>query len=704
MAISPFSQIPMDKKRNIAVVGHRGAGKTSLSEGMLWIAGATDRLNRVDDANSVFDYEPEEQKRQITLSTSIHHYDHDKHRVVIADTPGYTNFLPDTDSTLHVMDGAVIMLSAISGIKVQTEQVWAFADNYAIPKVAFVNKMDKEHADSTSIIAEMEEAFNVHALVTQIPIGHGDDFRGVVDLRTMTAHTYTRDGSGKDTVIEIPAELKEEALKKREEMIELIAEVDDALTEKFLEGDELSMHELADGIREGVLLGAFVPILYGSAYHNMGTNMLMDFINRYFPSPNEHSPATGTKPGAPKSDDSGESEERERTEEAPFSGFIFKTIVDPFSGKLSVMRLYSGKITLDTPLYNSTRGARERTGHFYLLEGKKLKEIKEAGAGDIIAMVKLKDAHTGDTLCDESAPILYPPVPPVNACLSYALTAKSKADEDKVPQGLTKLMEEDPTLTFERNAETGDFLLSGTGQLHIEVSVDKLKRKYGCEVVLTAPHVPYKETIRSSVKVQGRYKKQSGGRGQYGDVWLEFSPLTCGSGFEFDNAVVGGAIPRNYIPAVEKGLIEALSKGFLAGFPMVDIGCKLYDGSYHNVDSSEMAFKVAASMAYKKAMESARPVLMEPIMDMEIVVPEENMGDIMGDINSRRGKVQGMETKGKSQVIKAQVPMAEITNYANDLNGMTHDRGLFTMSHSHYEELPPHLVEGVIAKVKAERG
>jgi elongation factor G len=676
--------IPIDKKRNIAIIGQGDAGKTTLSEAMLFSAKATPRIGRVDDGSSILDYEPEEQKRNITLSASLHHYEWDKHRVNIIDTPGYSNFLTETRNALRVADGAVVILSAVSGVKVQTERVWEFADEFEVSRIAFVNEMDRERANFLTAVDDMERSFEVKGVPIHIPLNKGPEFNGVVDLLPMKLFLYKEDLSGNYEVKDVPAELKEKAGKMREEMVEAIVETDDALMEKYLEGGEVTVEELTKGLREGVLTKKLLPVLCGSAYKNMGINLLMDMINHCLPSPLDRPMVKGTDPK------SGEEVSKGPSNEEPFSALVFKTIIDPFTGKLSFFRVYSGKITGESTVFNPQRNVKGKIGHLFLLEGKKTKEVNEASAGDIVAVAKLKNTYTGDTLCDANAPVQFAPFPPVSATLSYAITPKTKTDEDKVPQAMARLIEEDPSLEFRRDNETKEFILSGVGQVHLEADIEKLKRKYGCEVELKTPRIPYKETIRSTAKVQGRYKKQSGGRGQYGDTWLEISPLARGEGFEFINNIVGGVIPRQYIPAVEKGVKEAMKGGVLAGYPVVDFKVRLYDGSYHSVDSSEMAFKIAASMGFKKGMEQAQPVLLEP-------------GDVIGDLNSRRGKIQGVEPKRGNQNIKAIVPMGEVINYASVLNGITADRGVFTMEFSHYEEVPNHMSQKIISESKAEK-
>ena len=704
---------PIEMKRNVAVAAHTGAGKTTLAEAMLFGAKATKKLTRPADGSSILDTDPEEQKRTTTISSSLHHYTWQKHDVTVIDTPGDSNFLSETRSSIRVADGAVLILSAISGVKVQTERIFQFTDESKVPRLAFVNKMDHERAEFMRPVRDLEKVLEVKGIPLQLPMGHGETFGGAVDLLQMKALSYADDSSGVVTKADIPEELAGEAAAMREALIEAIAETDDALTEKFLEGEALTDDEIIKGLRDGVLSGKIVPVLCGSALKNIGITPLLDAINTCLPAPADRGPVKGKDPSPKKEGEEGaEAAEgaeganeviREVSAEAPFSAFVFKTIIDPYAGRLSIAKVCSGTLTHDTALLNPANDSKEKASHILLLEGAKTSEVKEASAGDIVALPKLKNTHTSDTLTDPAEPIVFDRLPHSNAALSFAIEPATKADDEKVPQAMAKLLEEDPSLEFRREDETGEFMLSGVGQVHLEVSVEKLKRKFGCSVILKAPRIPYKETIRTSVKVQGRYKKQSGGHGQYGDTWIEFSPLPKGSGFEFENNIVGGVIPRSYIPAVEKGLREAMRKGVLAGQPVVDFKARLYDGSHHSVDSSEMAFKIAASMGFKKGMEQARPVLLEPIMQMNILVPDENMGDVIGDLNSRRGKVQGVESKRGSQNIAALVPMAEIVNYASDLKGMTHDRGFFTMEFSKYEELPSHLSKKVVDATKTEK-
>jgi elongation factor G len=686
----------LEKLRNFGILGQGGSGKTSLGEAMLFGAGATQRLGKVLDGTSVLDYEPEEIKHHISVSTAFHSLLWKKFPLTVIDTPGYAAFLADSINCMRAFGGAVFVLNPSVGLRVEAERLWAQANADKVSRLLFVTKMDHEQADVEQRIAPMLETLEAKAVYLQQPIGVEAGFKGVVDLLAMKAYVYEGD-TGKFAESAIPGDLQGAAEEMRQKLVEDISETDDALLEKFLDGKELSPDELKEALRAGIRERKLFPILYGSATRQIGIAQLLDAIVDYLPSPIDEGEGEGKHPFT------GEADKRKQDPNAPFSAYVFKTISDPFAGKLSVMRVISGKIASDATCFVPNKQAKEKIGHMFRLEGKKQEGVREASAGEIIAAAKLKEVATGDTLCDEKAPIQYEAPEHFSPVISFALEPKSKADEEKVPAGLHKMMEEDPTIALHRDDETRDFILSGMGQQHIEIIVEKLKRRYGAEVVLKAPKVPYKETIRGSASAQGKLKKQSGGRGQYGDTWLKVEPLAHGGGFEFVDQIVGGAVPRNYIPAVEKGVREALASGYLAGYPMVDVRVTLYDGSYHDVDSSDMAFKIAASMGFKNAVEKAKPVLLEPIMNMEVAVPDECMGDVIGDLNSRRGKVLGMETKGHTQVIKSRVPMAEVLKYAPDLRALTSGRGEFHMEFSHYEEMPAHLAEKVIKEAKARK-
>ena len=686
----------LEKLRNVGILGQGGSGKTSLGEAMLFAAGATQRLGKVLDGTSVLDHEPEEIKHHISISTAFHSLSWKKFPMTIIDTPGYSAFLADTINSMRAFSGAVFVLNPSVGLRVESERLWAQANDYHVSRLFFVNKMDHEQGDVEQRIAPMLETLEAKAVYLQLPVGVEAGFKGVVDLLSMKAYLYDGD-SGKFVEGEIPGDLQAATAEMREKLVEDISETDDELLEKFLDGKELTTDEIKQALRNGIRERKLFPILFGSATRQIGIAQLLDAIVDYLPSPLEQGEVEGSNPA------SGEGIKRAVDPNAPFSAYVFKTVIDPFAGKLSIMRVMSGKIAPDATCYAPSRQMKEKMWHMFRLEGKKQDPVKEAVAGEIVAAAKFKDIVTGDTLCDEKAPIRYDGIAHFAPNISFALEPKSKADEDKLPQGLHRMMEEDQTIEMHRDEETRDFILSGMGQQHIEIIVEKLKRKYGAEVVLKAPKVPYKETIRGSASAQGRLKKQTGGRGQFGDTWIKVEPLPPGKGFEFVDQIVGGAIPRNYIPAVEKGVREAMAGGYLAGYQMVDVRVSLYDGSYHDVDSSDMAFKIAASMGFKNAVEKAKPVLLEPVMNMEISVPDECMGDVIGDLNSRRGKVLGMDTKGHTQVIKARVPMSEVLKYAPDLRSITSGRGEFHMEFSHYEELPAHLAEKVIKETKASK-
>jgi elongation factor G len=686
----------LEKLRNVGILGQGGSGKTSLGEAMLFAAGAIQRLGRVQDGTSTFDYDPEEIKHSVSISTAFHSLAWKKFPMTLIDTPGYAAFLADAINCMRAFAGAVFVLNPSVGLRVESERLWAQADADHVSRLLFVSKMDHEQASVEERIARILETLQGKGIYLQLPIGTEVGFKGVVDLLGMKAYVYEGD-SGKFTEGEIPADLKSAAEEARQKLIEDVSETDDELLEKFLDGKEISQEELKTAIRSGTRERKIFPILFGSATRQIGIAQLLDAVADYLPAPIEEEEIEGKHPS------SGEVVKRKQDPNAPFSAYVFKTIIDPFAGKLSVMRVISGKIASDVTCLDVNKQVKEKIGHMFRLEGKKQEPVREAVAGEIVAASKSKEVATGDTLCDEKAPIQYAGPVHFAPSISFALEPKSKADEDKLPQGLHRIMEEDPTIELHRDEQTRDFILSGMGQQHIEIVVEKLKRKYSAEVVLKAPKVPYKETIRASASAQGRLKKQTGGRGQYGDTWLKVEPRPHGAGFEFVDQIVGGAIPRNYIPAVEKGIREAMAGGVIAGYPFVDVRVTLYDGSYHDVDSSDIAFKIAASMGFKAAIEKAKPVLLEPIMNMEVSVPDECLGDVIGDLNSRRGKVLGMDTKGHTQVIKSKVPMSEVLKYAPDLRSITSGRGEFHLEFSHYEELPAHLAEKVVREAKARQ-
>ena len=686
-----------EKIRNLGIVAHGGAGKTSLAEAILFNTGMIDRLGRVDDGTATMDFEPEETKRKISISSAFDHCEWDGHSIHFVDTPGYGDFIGDTRACMRALDCAVIILSAISGVKVQTEEVWGWANEFEIPRIAFVNKMDKERANFLRAIDDMEQHLQARGVAIQMPIGAEDSFEGVIDLISMKACRYAKDGNGGCQEMEIPADLLEEATRLRDHMIEVVAEAYDALTEKYLDAGTLTEEEILDGLRVGTMRNTFTPVLCGSATQNIGVRQLLQAVCRFLPSPLDRTKAVGENPKT------GDLVERGPVENEPFSALVFKTTSDPYTGKITILRIYSGTLNSDSTVFNASKGVEERIGQIYELEGKKQKPLKQAFAGDIVAVAKLKETVTGDTLCDPHNPIVFEPAKQLLPVISYAIEPKTKADEDKIHNALHRMIEEEPTLESHRDTQTKEFIISGLGQVHLDVIVEKMKRKFNVEVLLKTPKVPYLETIRGTVKVQGKYKKQSGGRGQYGDCWIELAPTARGEGYVFEDKIVGGVVPRQYIPAVDKGIQEAAAEGFMAGYPVVDFRVSLYDGSFHTVDSSEMAFKVAGSMAFKKGMEQCKPTLLEPIVTLTVIVPDETMGDVIGDLNSRRGKIVGVEPKANSQVIRAVVPMSEVLAYSNDLKSMTSDRGLFSTEFSHYEDVPTHLAAKVVAESQAEK-
>jgi len=680
--------------RNIALVAHSGAGKTSIAEAMLYMAGATKRHGKVEEGNTVMDFEPEELKRTASISSGFAQFGWEKHTISLIDTPGDQNFFTDTKLCMQAADGAVIAIDAVDGIKVQTEQAPEFAKDYDLPCMVFVNKLDKERADFAKNVQEATELFDIKPIIVQLPIGKEAGFNGIVDLIAMKAYTY--DDSGKAAVVDIPADMQDQVETEKEALIENIAEADDALLERYLEGEEISDAEYQAALKKGIATRTFAPVLCGAATSSIGMDLLSSFIVNCMPSPVDR--------GAWKALNASEEEvEVAPDADAPFAGFVFKTIADPYAGRLSLFRVVSGSLGSDGNIYNVTKSSKERFNQLLTIFGKEQKPAEGACPGSIVAVAKLKDTTTGDSICDDTNKVSFPFTEPLPALISFALESKASGDEDKIWQSLGKIQEEDPSLLLERNAETKEILISGAGQVHIEATNEKLKRKFNVEVILNTPKIPYRETIKKKVRVQGKHKKQSGGHGQFGDCWVQMEPMPRGKGFEFVDAIVGGAIPKTYIPAVEKGIVEAAVKGVLAGFPCVDFKVTLDDGSFHAVDSSEMAFKIAGSLAFKKAAVDAKPVLLEPIMKVTVTTPDDYMGDIMGDLNGRRGRVLGMDSAGKNQVINAEMPMAEIQTYAPDLRSMTGGRGMYAMEFDHYEEVPNQLSEKIVEAINQEK-
>jgi elongation factor G len=695
-----MGRIGVEKIRNVAVIAHSGAGKTLLAEAILFNARAIDRMGSIEAGNTVTDHEPEEIARKISVTSAVAFCDWKNHRLNILDTPGFVNFIEDTRGCLRVSDGAIVIVSAISGVKAETEKVWKYACEFEIPRIAFINKIDKETANFDNAIGEIEKSFETDAIPLNIPIGEGEKFRGIVDIISMKG--YIAD-NGNIVEAEIPQEVKIAADEYRKKLVEKIAEADDVLLEKYLEGVDLTEEEIIKGIREASLTRKFIPVVCGSATKNIGIAHLMDAAIMCLPSPVEMSRISPIRGMNPKD---GKHVERKPLDTEPLTAYVFKTIADPYAGKLSIFRVYSGVFKADSTVLNASAETKERVGSIFYLLGKKHIPVQSVGPGEIAAVVKLKDTNVGDTLCEDHHPMILEKVKFAEPVISYAIAPKTKGDEEKVSIGLQRILEEDPTLHFTRDEESKEMILSGMGQVHLEVALERLRRKFGVEVEMKTPKIPYRETIRASAKVQGKYKKQSGGRGQYGDCWIEIEPLLRGGGYEFVDKIVGGVIPQQYRPAVEKGIIETMKEGILAGYPVVDMKITLYDGSYHSVDSSEMAFKIAGSMALKKAFQDAKPVLLEPIMKIEVISPDDVLGTVIGDLNSRRGKVQGVEPQaGGNQKILALVPMAEMLTYANQLQSMTSGRGLYSMEFSHYEEVPGHISQKIITerqKQKAE--
>ncbi|MDY6905991.1 MAG: elongation factor G [Thermodesulfobacteriota bacterium] len=684
----------MKSLRNIALVGHASAGKTTISEATLFNAKAIERLGKVEDGNTAMDFEPEEVKRMSSISSGFYQYEWQKKTINLIDTPGDQNFFSDAVSCMQAADGVVLVIDSVDGIKVQTEEAWEFAGKHNIPAAIFINKLDKERADFNQAFEDAKEALgDPKPILIQLPIGEKEDFKGVVDLVDMKAYTY--DENGKRSAIDIPADMQDQVESEKEALIENIAEADDSLLERYLEGETLTDEELNGALKKGIVSRTFAPVLCGAATANIGIDLLSDFIADCMPSPDERGPWQAK-------DMDGNEVTCNPDPAEPFAAFVFKTVADPFSGRLSLFRVVSGSLGSDGNFFNATQDTTEKYNQMLTMAGKKQKNTGEAVPGSIVAVAKLKATKTGDTLCNDSRKLVFECEEPLPSVMSFAVEPKNKGDEDKLQSSLTRLTEEDPALVLSRDSEAKAIILSGRGQIHIETAVERLKRKFNVEVNLSTPRIPYRETISKKVRVQGRHKKQSGGHGQFGDCWVQFEPRERGEGFEFVDQIVGGAIPRTYIPAVEKGIIEASNKGPLAGFPCIDFRATLDDGSYHSVDSSEMAFKIAGSLAFKKAAVDAGPVILEPIMEITVTTPEDFMGDVMGDLNSKRGRVLGMESKGRNQVVKAHVPMAEFQTYDPDLRSMTGGRGKFTLEFSHYEVMPTQEAEKVIEAANRE--
>ena len=685
--------------RNVAVVGHGHAGKTSVVSAMLYTSGATQRLGRVDDGTAVTDYDEEEVARQMSISAGLAFAEWGKTKINLVDAPGFNMFVHEAKMVMPAVESALVVVDGVAGVEVVTERVWNYADEFHLPRVIVASRMDRERADATRVLESLTSAFGRTVVPLQLPIGSEKNLSGIIDLVRMKAYTYDMGGNGKGKEGEIPATLASAAQEAHEKLVEMIAEGNDALMEEFFDKGTIPEEHLIPALHEAIREDRIFPVLFASGLGNIGTDKLMDFLVDYSPAPTEREPVKGT--AAPNN---GEPPARKIADSEPVSLFVFKTVSDPFAGRISYHKVFSGVLKNDATLQNFTRNTSEKLAHISVMQGKTAVPVNELHAGDIGSVAKLKDTLTGDTLGDKSAAIQYPKVSLPEPAITFAVEPKTRADEDKLSNGIHKVMEEDAMLRFFRDEQTKEFLIAGTGQQHIEVIVSKLKKRYHTEVNLKAPKVPYRETIRGKADVQGRHKKQTGGHGQYGDCKIKMEPLPRGGNFEFVNDIFGGSIPRNFIPAVEKGIVEAAQRGYLAGFPVVDFRVILYDGSYHDVDSNELSFKMAGRIAFKKAMELAKPTLLEPIMSVEITVPDEFAGSIMGDLNGRRGRIQGMDNKGGKTIVKAQVPMAEMLTYGADLTSMTQGRGSFNMEMSHYDIVPQALQEKIITQAKAERG
>ena len=686
-------EFSLEKTRNIGIMAHVDAGKTTTTERILYYTGKIHKIGETHEGASQMDWMEQEQERGITITSAATTAQWKGHRINIIDTPGHVDFTVEVERSLRVLDGAVTVLDAQSGVEPQTETVWRQATTYGVPRIVFANKMDKIGADFLYSVSTLHDRLQANAHPIQLPIGAEDDFTGIIDLVTMKAEMYTNDLGTEIEETEIPEEYRELAEEWREKLVEAVAETDEELTLKYLEGEEITEAELKEGIRRATVNVEFYPVLCGSAFKNKGVQLLLDAVLDYLPSPLDIPAIKGIDP---KTD---EEVERPADDSAPFSALAFKVMTDPFVGRLTFFRVYSGVLKSGSYVQNATKGKRERVGRILQMHANSRSEISEVYAGDIAAAVGLKDTTTGDTLCDEKSLVILESMEFPEPVIQVAIEPKSKADQDKMGVALQKLSEEDPTFRAETNVETGETIIAGMGELHLDIIVDRMRREFKVEANVGAPQVSYRETFRAGTQAEGKFVRQSGGKGQYGHVWIEFTPNEEGAGFEFENAIVGGVVPREYIPAVETGLKDAMENGVLAGYPLVDIKAKLYDGSYHDVDSNETAFRVAASMALRAAAKKANPVILEPIMAVEVVIPEDYLGDVMGHVTARRGRVEGMEARaGGQQVVRAMVPLAEMFGYATTLRSATQGRGTFTMTFDHYEDVPKSVQEEIIKK------
>ncbi|MFD2445238.1 elongation factor G [Bacillus sp. CGMCC 1.16607] len=689
-------EFSLENTRNIGIMAHIDAGKTTTTERVLYYTGKIHKIGETHEGASQMDWMEQEQERGITITSAATTAQWKGHRVNIIDTPGHVDFTIEVERSLRVLDGAVAVLDAQSGVEPQTETVWRQATTYGVPRVVFVNKMDKIGADFLYSVGTIHDRLQANAHPIQLPIGAEDQFEGIIDLIEMKATFYGNDLGTDIEVRDIPAEYMDKAQEYREKLVEAVAELDENLMEKYLGGEEITIEELKAAIRKGTTNVEFYPVICGSAFKNKGVQLMLDAVIDYLPSPLDVPAIKGTLP------DTDEEVERHSSDEEPFSALAFKVMTDPYVGKLTFFRVYSGTLESGSYVQNSTKGKRERVGRILQMHANSRQEISKVYAGDIAAAVGLKDTTTGDTLCDDKNLVILESMVFPEPVIELSVEPKSKADQDKMSTALQKLQEEDPSFRAHTDAETGQTIIAGMGELHLDIIVDRMRREFKVEANVGAPQVAYRETFRASASVEGKFARQSGGRGQYGHVWIEFSPNDEGKGFEFVNGIVGGVVPREYIPAVEAGLKDALERGVLAGYPMVDIKARLFDGSYHDVDSSEMAFKIAASMALKNAASKCQPVILEPVMKVEVIIPEEYLGDIMGQITSRRGRVEGMDARGNAQVVRAMVPLSEMFGYATSLRSSTQGRGVFSMHFDHYEDVPKSISEEIVKKNKGE--
>jgi elongation factor G len=681
--------------RNVAVAGHGGSGKTQLVSALLFDAGMVNRLGKVDEGNTVTDYDEEEVNRKHTLSASLAYAEWNKTKINLIDTPGFGNFFSDARAALHVADGAIVVVDSVSGVEVQTEKAWEVAEQLALPRIVAVNRLDRDRASLDRTLDSMRQTLGRTVIPIQLPIGEEKNFTGVVDLVAMKAYTFANDGSGKMTDGAVPGNLADAANTARDALIEMVAEADESLMEKFFEAGTLTQDELVKGLATATRAAKVFPLVVTSGLHNIGAQPLMDAVLAYLPSPADR-PFTAVA--------NNEKVSKTADDKAPYAAFVWKTVADQFAGRITMFRVFQGSLKADSTVTNATQGTQERLGHLLALQGKTPTNVPELKAGDIGAVAKLKDTRTNDTIADKAAGFAFEKIAFPEPVLSYAIEPKSRGDEDKISTAMHRLEEEDPTIRYQRDPQTHELLLAGQGQLHIEVTVAKLKRRFGVEVNLKPPRIPYRETITARVEAHGRHKKQTGGHGQFGDCKIKMEPLPRGSEFEFVDEIFGGSIPRQFIPAVEKGIQESRLRGYVAGYPVVDFRVVLYDGSYHDVDSNELSFKTAGWLAFKDGMSRAKPTLLEPIMNVEVYAPGDNAGDLMGDLNGRRGRISGMEARGQTTVIKAQVPMAEMLTYEQHLTSVTGGRGSYHMEYSHYDEVPSHLQQKIVAAAKAERG